>query len=128
MKQERARTVLVVEDADICSATLEIALDSLAGISVRCFHAAEEAVRWLESEDACAVITDLDLPGMSGFELIEYVRRQPRYSRLPLVVISGDGDPRTPARVLAMGADAFFAKPYSPAGVRQKLEQLIDAA
>ena len=121
------RTILVVEDVDVCSATLEIALGRIDGVAVHCFHAAEQAVRWLESGAASAVVTDLDLPGMSGFELIGHLRRQPQHARLPVVVISGDGDPGTPARVLALGADAFFAKPYSPAEVRQKVEQLIDA-
>jgi len=121
------RNVLVVEDTDVCSATLEIALGRIDGVAVHCFHAAEEAVRWLESGAAAAVVTDLDLPGISGFELIEQLRRQPRHALLPVVVISGDGDPGTPARVRALGADAFFSKPYSPAEVRQKVEQLIDA-
>ncbi len=127
MQQSSARTVLVVEDTDVCSATIEIALCRIHGVAVRCLRAAEDAVEWLESGEACAVITDLNLPGMSGFDLIEHVRRQPRLSGIPVVVISADGDPLTPARVLAMGANAFFAKPYSPAEVRQKLEQLIDA-
>jgi CheY-like chemotaxis protein len=75
----------------------------------------------------CAVVTDLNLPSMDGFELIERVRSDSRTARLPIVVISGDSDPRTPERIYRLGADAFFGKPYSPAQVRQKLEQLLDA-
>jgi DNA-binding NarL/FixJ family response regulator len=44
---------------------------------------------------------------------------------MPVLVISGDSDPRTPARVIAAGAQAFFAKPYSPAAIRRKLEELL---
>ena len=73
------------------------------------------------------MVTDLNLPSMDGFELIERVRSDSRTARLPIVVISGDSDPRTPARIYGLGADAFFGKPYSPAQVRQKLEQLLDA-
>jgi CheY-like chemotaxis protein len=53
------------------------------------------------------------------------VRAEPRFARLPIVLISGDSDPLLPARALAQGADAFFPKPYSPAAVRRKLEQLL---
>jgi PleD family two-component response regulator len=78
-------------------------------------------------EKVSALITDLHLPRMDGFELIARVRSEPRHSRLPILVISGDSDSKTPERALRLGANAFFAKPYSPAAVRLKLEQLMNA-
>ena len=123
-----ARTVMIVEDADMCSTVLEIALLGVPGISIQSATSAEEALAYLDQRDICALITDLHLPQMDGFELIERVRQRPDHARLPIVVISGDTDPRTPERVQRLGADAFFAKPYSPGEVRQKLEQLIHAS
>ena len=119
------RTVMIVEDADMCSTVLEIALLGVPGISIQSAASAEEALAFLDQRDICALITDLHLPQMDGFELIERVRRRPDHARLPILVISGDTDPRTPERVQRLGANAFFAKPYSPGEVRQKLEQLI---
>ena len=87
----------------------------------------EEALKILERDPVSALVTDLHLPRMGGLELIAHARALPRASRLPIVVLSGDSDPRTPERVLGAGADAFFAKPYSPAAVRQKLEHLMNA-
>ena len=58
-------------------------------------------------------------------ELVAHLRRESRYASIPILVISGDADPDTPRRALSVGADAFFAKPYSPGAVRQKLEELI---
>ena len=63
---------------------------------------------------------------MDGFELIQRIRSQRRNSPFPILVISGDTDPRTRARLTELGADAYFPKPYSPAEVRQKLEQLLN--
>ncbi len=122
------RVVLVVEDADDCSSTLEIALHAVKRLDVRFAQTAEDAMRVLERDAVAAVITDLHLPSMDGFELVSHVRGQARYARIPILVISGDADPETPRRALRLGADAFFAKPYSPAAVRQKLEELIDAS
>jgi PleD family two-component response regulator len=53
------------------------------------------------------------------------LRAEPGCARLPILLISGDSDPRLPARALARGANAFFGKPYSPSAVRRKLEQLL---
>lgn len=120
-------TVLIVEDTEWSRVALEIALTPVADVSIRAVETAEEAIEFLSSNGICAMITDLDLPGMDGFALIEKIRAQPRKSRLPIVVVSGDTDPTTPARLRALGADAFFTKPYSPAELRRKLEQLIHA-
>ena len=121
------RTILVVEDFDLGLDALEVALMKVPDVRVRTVATAEEALRWLAEDDICALVTDLHLPHMDGFQLIEAVRAHPRRSSLPILVISGDSDPRTPARLAGLGANAYFSKPYSPAEVRSRLEQLIDA-
>jgi CheY-like chemotaxis protein len=120
--------ILIVEDAEACMSTLEIALAAVAGHEVRTAASAEEAMGILAEEPAAVVVTDLHLPGMSGFELIERIHAWPKAERPIIVVISGNTDPETPQRVLKMGADAFFAKPYSPGEVRRTLEKFIHAA
>lgn len=119
--------VLIVEDADICTATLEIALMKVPGLEVQPTATAEEALTLLSGGDIVALITDIHLPRMDGFELIAQVRAQPRFAHLPILVVTGDADPQTPDRLKRLGADAYFAKPYSPAEVRQTLEHLIHA-
>jgi CheY-like chemotaxis protein len=125
MKAE-SRVVLVVEDSDDCAATLEIALDGRPGFVVQVTPTAEDAIRILGSSDILAVITDLHLPAMDGIEFVSRVRKDARFANLPVLVISGDADPGTPRRARLAGASAYFAKPYSPGAVRQKLEELID--
>lgn len=120
-----SRKVLIVEDADICTATLEIALVKVPGLVVEFATTAERALTLLSAGDISALITDIHLPRMDGFELIEQVRAQPGFMHLPILVISGDADPQTPERLKRLGVDAYFTKPYSPAEVRQKLERLI---
>jgi DNA-binding response OmpR family regulator len=121
------RTILIVEDSEECAFLLELAVQSLPGCQVHCVAAAEDALHFLAARRAAALITDLNLPDASGFELIERVRSHPDFARLPLLVVSGDTDPRTPDRVLALGADAYFVKPFSPSELRNRLEQLIHA-
>ena len=121
------RKVMIVEDIEICAATLEIALMRVPDLIIKSASSAEHALRLLSDGDGdiAALITDIHLPRMDGFELIEEVRSQPRFSHQPILVISGDSDPATPGRLRRLGADAYFPKPYSPAEVRQRLEELI---
>jgi len=121
------RLVLIVDDAEQCADTLEVALYGLPGVDVTAALSAEHALEIMVAQSISAVVTDLHLPKMSGFELIRRVRQHPAYRQVPILVISGDSDPGTPERLRALGADAFFPKPYSPSAVRKKLEMLLDA-
>ncbi|HXB68600.1 MAG TPA: response regulator [Candidatus Acidoferrales bacterium] len=122
------RTVLVVEDVDTCATLLEVALVRIPGVDVACAATGQEALHLLGAfgTKVCALVTDLNMPCVSGFELIAKVRSDRRYAGLPIIVVSGDIDPRTPERVKRLGVDAFFAKPYSPASVRRTLENLLN--
>ena len=119
--------ILVVEDSADCAATIEMALAPLPGIEVRVLRTAEEALRSFGEAKLAAVITDIQLPGMGGLELVACLRGDNRTSMVPILVISGASDRGAPARALAAGATAFFSKPFSPVAIRQKLEALIDA-
>ena len=122
-----ARQVLIVEDNDTCAETLVIALESIPDVEVRVIHSAASALAAMRDGEVAAVVTDLNLDHSrdNGFELIRQLRSEPRFAGLPVLLISGDTDPRLPERALAQGANAFFPKPYSPIAVRKKLEQLL---
>ena len=124
------RTVLVVEDTAHSSSTLEVALLTVPDIDVVVAADGRQALEFLNHPGETGprvLVTDLNMPRLDGFELIERVRRDRRYQRLPIVVLSGDTDPRTPERLRRLGADAFFTKPYSPGEVRAKIEELLNA-
>ena len=124
------RTVLIVEDTDSSVDALEVALARIPGVSMRIVRTAEEALQCLgqNHNNICAIITDLHLPQMDGFQLIEAVRSQPGRLALPILVISGDSDQGTPSRLQALGTNGYFPKPFSPTEVRKRLEQLIYAS
>jgi two-component system, chemotaxis family, chemotaxis protein CheY len=126
---DSARSVLIVDDSENAAATLEIALLGIPGLSVTLASSGLEALRILgrPGQAVRAIVTDLNMPRMDGYELIRRVRGDHRYSATPIVVVSADTDPGTPQRVAQMGVDAFFSKPFSPAEVRRKLEQILNA-
>ena len=122
-----SRVVLIIEDNESCAETLLIALESILGLEPRVMQNTRAALNAIAERpnDLAAVVTDLHFPESSGFELIRLLRAEPKYARVPILLVSGDSDPRLPERALLMGANAFFPKPYSPYAVRKKLEQLL---
>lgn len=132
IEAQMLKLVLIVEDSEPCAETLQIALESMPGLETRIMRSAAAAIDVLHNDghQIAALVTDLNMHRVAGrapdgFDLIRQLRAQPRFERLPILLISGDSDPRLPARAIELGANAFFAKPYSPAAVRRKLEQLL---
>ena len=123
-------TILIVEDAAAWATTLEMAFLAIPDIAVTVLPTAQEALRLLARADCSvsAVVTDLNMPRMDGYELIRRVRADQRLSGMPIIVVSADTDPATPQRIAELGVEAFFSKPFSPALVRRKLEQLLDGS
>jgi len=125
------RTILIVEDSETCAETLQIALESMPGMKTMVLQDVAAALAALRNDDydIAALVTDLHMPHMAGFnagfELIRQLRAEARYGKLPVLLISGDSNPKLPQSALDLGADAFFSKPYSPAAVRRKLEKLL---
>ncbi|SRR5579884_1346323 len=120
--------ILVVEDNDDV-APLEIALALLDHLQVKVVTNGRDALDIIQHNggEMAAVITDLNVPLIDGFELIRAVRFHSMNPKLPVIVVSGYNDPETQTRVRDLGASAFFPKPYSPAAVCQTLEGLLHA-
>jgi len=121
------RPVLIVEDAETCASILEIIFTSINGVKVITASSGDQAWELLSSqpEPVRAIVTDLHMPGMDGFELMERVRGNPLHAGVPIIVITGCTDVDAAEQARLHGANAVFMKPYSPARVREKLEQLL---
>jgi CheY-like chemotaxis protein len=122
------RTVLVVEDSENSAVMMEMALFGIPGLSLLMADSGLEALRILRNGSLVrAIVTDLNMPRMDGFEMIRRIREDHALSGTPIIVVSADTDPGTPERVAELGVSAFFSKPYSPAQVRRTVEQILDA-
>jgi CheY-like chemotaxis protein len=119
------RTVLVIDDVDTCASTLELLFGGMRDVDVLTALSAEQAWEILEHARVSAVVTDLEMQDMDGFELIERIRSHPLHRAVPIMVITGSSDPDAPRRAAGLGANAFFTKPYSAGLVRQEMERLL---
>ena len=87
-------------------------------------ESAEEALCLVESGfRPRLVVTDLDLPGMSGLELIRCFQLTMPFT--PLIVVSGAKDSKTRLAALAAGADDFLSKPFHPAELLVRMGNLL---
>jgi DNA-binding response OmpR family regulator len=59
------------------------------------------------------VLLDLNMPRLNGFDVLEWVRQQPRFSSLQLVIFSGSDEAKDINRAYGLGANWYLVKPHS---------------
>ena len=120
----RVRMDVVVVDDDVhCARLLHAALLPL-GIGVRAFERAEDGLEDCRRSPPDLAIFDLDLPGLSGFDATRRLREHKHTARVPILILSGHGDPQSRIAAYASGADCFLVKPFEVDELRAVVESL----
>ena len=114
------KTILAVDDSrtmrDMVSHTLKG-----AGFNVLVAEDGNDAVRQLEGGRVDLIITDLNMPGLDGFGVIEHVRSNAQHKFVPILMLTTESDAEKKERGKAMGATGWIVKPFNP----EKLVQIV---
>jgi two-component system chemotaxis response regulator CheY len=127
---ERTLTILIVDDSAVMRALLKRVV-SLSDVPVGMVLEARngrEALQIMEANHVDAVFTDINMPVMSGPELLTEMARHDRWRDVLRVVISTDGSKlrRKEAQELKVGL--YVEKPFRPEVVRDVLSEIASAA
>jgi chemotaxis protein histidine kinase CheA len=107
--------VLLVDDS-LVTREMERRLLEDAGFLVSAASDAGEALTRLAEESFDCVVTDIEMPGMDGFELTAQLRSMEHFAQLPVIVVSTRDRPEDRLRGLKVGADAYLTKQSLDAG------------
>jgi PAS domain S-box-containing protein len=116
---------LVVED----SATQAEAVRSLLeaeGHEVILARSAEAALALLEQRAVDVVLSDVVMPGLSGYELCRILKQDARWRDVPVVLLTSLTDPMDIVRGLECGADNYITKPFDPEHLLARLRHVLD--
>lgn len=123
--------VLVVDDStamrSYVRAVLEDATDLADPIEVVEAASGFDAMRLLPRGPYDLVITDINMPDINGLELIKLVRESERHKGVGVLIISTQSAERDRARGLALGADLFLAKPFTPEALKAAVAATLSA-
>jgi CheY-like chemotaxis protein len=109
LDQERGVRVLMVDDSEVTRELFRNLLEE-SGFEVVTASTGEEAVRILDSRAVDCVVTDIEMPGMSGLDLTRKLRNDSRFAALPVIVVSTRDRPADRLSGLDAGADAYLTK------------------
>lgn len=114
--------VLLVEDDDSMRESIRRLLDE-AGFACKAFASADSLLDRRAENDPVCVISDLNLPGPSGLELLAALRL--RNIGAPFILITGHDRPGLREMVLRSGAAAYLAKPFRGLALLQAIKAAI---
>lgn len=114
MTEKKILRVLTIDDSRTMQSMLRKALEE-AGYDVIQGGDGVEGLEVLEaaSPPPNVIITDINMPRMDGFGVIESVRKMAAFKHLPVIVLTTESDPEKKARARAAGATGWIIKPFS---------------
>jgi two-component system chemotaxis response regulator CheY len=120
-------SVLIVDDSPVMRNFIRRVL-TMSGFEVgECIEAGsgEEALAQLGAHRVDAILTDINMPGMNGEELLRKLSADGVLKNTPALVISTDATKERILRMLALGAVGYMSKPFTPEALREELERVL---
>ncbi|HEY3854033.1 MAG TPA: response regulator [Verrucomicrobiae bacterium] len=128
-------SILIVDDNADDAALIKRAVFSLhPRCAVRVLTCAKELKEWVDGEGEfadreqfpypCLILLDLRMPEMTGLELLEWLKDQPRHSAIPVIAVSSFDRQREIRKSYQLGARTFLSKPISAEELRTAIRSL----
>ena len=84
-----------------------------------------QALRTIENNPVDVVVTDWNMPNMTGMELLKALRAHPKFSRMPVLLITAEGRKENIVEAAREGADGYIVKPFTQDTLHEKLTRIL---
>ena len=121
---ESKAKILIVDDTP-SARQMNAAILSKDGYEIEFACDAAEGMQKLGIFKPDVILSDIVMPGMSGFEMCRVIKSDPRYRSIPLILISSLDQKEDMIRALEDGADEFLQKPAHPAELRARVRTML---
>ncbi len=119
-----ARILVVDDDNDVLK--LVEGVFAFAGHTVFTSDDPFKAIDLLDNSEFDLLISDANMPHFSGFELVQTIRKNPRFAKLAVAMLTGLRERKDIERALKVGVDDYIVKPIDPMILMQKVTALFE--
>lgn len=119
--------VLIVDDSKSIRSVIKKII-SISGFKIKQSFEAEngrEALRIMRENWVDIILSDINMPEMNGFEMLEEMRKDNLISTVPVIIISTESRDERIKDAFRLGAKGFLKKPFAPEEVKKTLYQVI---
>ncbi len=125
MPVARLVSVLVVDDQESMRGIVRGHLRTLGFERIIEAASAKEAVEILKTSQINLILSDYNMEGGSGLDLLKYVRNHPVLKKTAFIMITGNMEKETVMAVMKAGVNNYIVKPVSAATLKQRMEPVI---
>jgi two-component system, chemotaxis family, chemotaxis protein CheY len=122
------KTILIVDDSATMRRMIQASLRDVRDVRFDQAGSGLEAIERLALAPVHLMTLDLNMPDMHGLEVLRFVRQQPTYRSLPIIVLTTRGDAAARAETLAAGASLCLTKPFEPQALAARVNELLALA
>ena len=118
------KRVLIVDDEPNIVTALEFLLEK-RGYEVKVAVNGEEALEQIETFKPDLVLLDVMMPKVSGYDVCQRMRSNPRWQSIKIVMLSAKGREVEVSKGMSLGADLYVTKPFSSAELVSRIDELL---
>lgn len=120
------KAILIVEDSTSTRAIIRNALEENPDYEIVEVESGFEALRVLPTKSFDLILTDINMPDINGLELINFVKSNPTYRDIPLIIVTTERSEEDRKRGLSLGAFDYVTKPFEGSHLRERVEKALD--
>ncbi len=119
--------VLIVDDSPVMRLAIQRVID-LSCLPLKCVTAqhGSAALSVLKDQQIDLMLVDLNMPEMSGRDLVRHMQQDPAQRQIPFIVISADATQTRMQEMLDLGALAYIPKPFAPGFLRSEMTKALE--
>ncbi|MBC7741371.1 MAG: response regulator [Bdellovibrionaceae bacterium] len=125
MNQSQSKNILVLDDNknDLLMTKFVIMRMGCKPILI---DKSAQLIATLQAHTISLILLDLDMPGLSGIEVLKRIKRVPSYKNIPVVMLTGHSDALNVKTAIQLGASDYIVKPIDPMIFEGKIKRLIE--
>ncbi len=124
-RERRSKSILIVEDSATTKALIKAIVEEMGDFNTVEAGSGFEALKILPTQEFDLVITDINMPDINGLELISFMKNNPRYNNLPVIIVSTERSEEDIKRGMSLGAMAYITKPFKAYELQEVIKKAI---
>ncbi len=122
---DRDIKILVVDDAPMIRRILKNLLKEMEFTDIEEAEDGMVALQKLKHQKFDFVITDWNMPNLTGIELVQEIRKDPDLKHLPVMMVTAEAKKENIILALKSGVNNYIVKPFTPENVKSKIEAIF---
>lgn len=120
------KQILIVDDEEDIRAVVQISLEEFGGWQTIAASSGEEGLQLARTQHPDAILLDISMPDVDGFQVCEALQQDPQTQAIPIVVLTAKVLPSDRLHFAALNIAGVITKPFDPMRVWQQVAALLD--